>query len=574
MAGAPPVVLRTLVEKSMLERSLTGRFEIHELLRQYAREKLGARPDDAQAAAEAHAAHYLGKLPVWAEALKGPRQVDVLRELDLEVGNLAAAWAWAAENGYIGPLGEGLEGLCLYYDLRTRLEEGLAACQHALDHLPAGQDTRFELLKVRVIAWKAHFLRLLGQHEDAAHLLKRELETLKYSKTASPDTRSIQALLHFELGHAILPNDRLVAREHFQESLVLFEGTGETWRQAQALAGLGMVAHHASTFAEAVAYYQRSLALYESRGDPKSIAGVLIELAHNSLRQGLLEEGELYMQRGCEIYEQIGERAGLAGSYLNLGRLSFWLGRPADGISMIVKAQPIFNDLGLMDDYSFSVLGEAGLSGIIGAYDVAYQRGQQGLSLALANNFQRWEAFARWVLGIAKLGIGEFQTAGDYLEHSVAVYRTIEQNDELGWALTTLAYAKLELEHEASFIESLCEAIQVGLEIHALFTILLALPAAALYFVQQSSTTSGEAADRLIARAVELYALARRYPTASNVQWFEDVAGKRIAAAAAQLPLAVVEAARERGRSQDAFAVARELLAEFSQGLELSTSDS
>ncbi len=72
----------------------------------------------------------------------------------------------------------------------------------------------------------------------------------------------------------------------------------------------------------------------------------------------------------------------------------------------------------------------------------------------------------------------------------------------------------------------------------------------------------------LILRAVELYALARRYPPAGNAQWFEDVAGKRISAAAAQLPPAVVQAARERGRSQDAFAVAQELLAEFSQSTE------
>jgi hypothetical protein len=64
-------------------------------------------------------------------------------------------------------------------------------------------------------------------------------------------------------------------------------------------------------------------------------------------------------------------------------------------------------------------------------------------------------------------------------------------------------------------------------------------------------------------RAVELYALASRYPQVSNAQWFEDVAGKEIAAVAATLKPDVVAAAQERGRARDLEATAGELLAEL-----------
>ena len=64
-------------------------------------------------------------------------------------------------------------------------------------------------------------------------------------------------------------------------------------------------------------------------------------------------------------------------------------------------------------------------------------------------------------------------------------------------------------------------------------------------------------------RAVELYALASRYAFVANSRWFEDVAGKHIAAVAATLPPEVVAAAQERGKARDLWATAEEMLKEL-----------
>ena len=63
---------------------------------------------------------------------------------------------------------------------------------------------------------------------------------------------------------------------------------------------------------------------------------------------------------------------------------------------------------------------------------------------------------------------------------------------------------------------------------------------------------------------MELYALASRYAFVANSQWFEDVAGRHITAAAESLPPEVVVAAQERGRARDLWETARELLGELS----------
>ena len=66
-----------------------------------------------------------------------------------------------------------------------------------------------------------------------------------------------------------------------------------------------------------------------------------------------------------------------------------------------------------------------------------------------------------------------------------------------------------------------------------------------------------------VKRAVEICALASRYLLVANSRWFEDVAGKHIAAAAAAMPPEVVAAAQERGRARDLDATVAELLVEL-----------
>ena len=144
------------------------------------------------------------------------------------------------------------------------------------------------------------------------------------------------------------------------------------------------------------------------------------------------------------------------------------------------------------------------------------------------------------------------------LKESVEVLSTIGQRDEVGWALAWLGYAARGLGERVEAREHLCQALRIAVELRGVFPLVFALPAVALLL-----SDGGDAE-----RAVEIYALASRYPTVANSQWFEDVAGKHIAAAAATLPPDVVAAAEERGRARDLWATAQELLEELESELQ------
>ena len=83
--------------------------------------------------------------------------------------------------------------------------------------------------------------------------------------------------------------------------------------------------------------------------------------------------------------------------------------------------------------------------------------------------------------------------------------------------------------------------------------LLWALPATALLLASEGEKE----------RAVELYALASRYPLVAQSRWFADVVGKQIAAAAETLPAGRVAILQARGRTRDLEAAVTELLAEL-----------
>jgi predicted ATPase len=94
VAGASAGDLRSLISRSLVEPSRTPvagggrgrRFELHDLLRQYAEERLGESPELSTEVRDRHAAYYTAALHAWGEDFKGPRQLAARAEMDIEIG--------------------------------------------------------------------------------------------------------------------------------------------------------------------------------------------------------------------------------------------------------------------------------------------------------------------------------------------------------------------------------------------------------------------------------------------------------------------------------------------------------
>src|SRR5262245_43352354 len=103
-------MLSGLVNKSLLQCEPSGRYTIHELLRQYAEAELEAAKQ-AEHARNAHCVYYTELVSQHMADLKGQRQAAALDAIEVDFENVRSAWQWAVAQRDYAAVGRAVEGL-------------------------------------------------------------------------------------------------------------------------------------------------------------------------------------------------------------------------------------------------------------------------------------------------------------------------------------------------------------------------------------------------------------------------------------------------------------------------------
>jgi hypothetical protein len=167
-------------------------------------------------------------------------------------------------------------------------------------------------------------------------------------------------------------------------------------------------------------------------------------------------------------------------------------------------------------------------------------------------------AFALATLGMAALGSGTPGEAWQLLEEGIALHGEFVHKHWQTLAIALSGYAARGQGQPLQAQQRFGQVLQMAAESRDLVALLYALPGVAALLADGIGRSTPDAE-----RALEVYALAARYPFVANSRWFEDVAGVDVAAAAEALLPEVVRAAQERGRAADPWVVAEELLREL-----------
>jgi predicted ATPase len=143
--------------------------ENHELLRQFAAERLG---EQREALRHRHAAYYSSFVQACTVALSGGNQQQALAEIGQEIENVRLAWQWAVEQAQVEPIEQCLEGLYWFYESNSWFQEIQFFCR-SLEHYNVPM--RFDML-----ARQGFFCHRLAQYDKAKALL---LESLAAAST-------------------------------------------------------------------------------------------------------------------------------------------------------------------------------------------------------------------------------------------------------------------------------------------------------------------------------------------------------------------------------------------------------
>jgi predicted ATPase/DNA-binding SARP family transcriptional activator len=559
VAGASLHNLLALVDCSLLQRdapSRGGRFEMHELLRQYAGEKLGRSPSACQAARDAHCAYYAAALQRWAGDLKGPRQQAALAEMEADVENARAAWEWAVEHEEVEWLGQAMEGLGLFYDWRARYADGEAAFRVAAAKLARGQAALSAdglLAQAAALAWQSHFSQLLGHTEVARRLQQEGLGLLQRPELAGCDTRRERAFLLQEMGAtADLTGRRKEARQPLAQSLALYRELGDRWGTANVLFALSVSAESLGASEEAAQNQQECLSIRRALGDQRGIAYSLSKVAISLYGPGKFDRAEGLAREAVAICRAMGDRASLQTCLWILGLTLYWRGDFDGARVCLEESLAIGRDLGSHVELARLQISLGQIKGAQGQYEEGFRLVQQGLDLAREADDQWGIGYGLVTLGRVSLAQGAYDQARDLLQESTVRFAKTSYSG-LGCAHANLGCAMHMLGDPERARQHVWRGLQIAAETYDIPCLTSIIPAAALLMAGQGR----------VERAVELYALASRWALVANSRWFQNVYGRHVDAAAATLPPEVIAAARERGRARDLRATVDELLDEM-----------
>ncbi|MEE9198086.1 MAG: AAA family ATPase, partial [bacterium] len=173
--------LAALERKSLLHRDLdTGRFWMHEGVRQYAEEKLGSEGDAREAADQAHGTYFAAFVENRWDDLRGRRQQAAHGEIKDDIVNIRAAWRyWVGRKDPAG-LSRFLDGFFLVYDLHGWHHEAVDLLARTVEALQGKrEDIESAVVEARATAIQGYFTSLLGSPEEGLRLAQEAVGTLR-----------------------------------------------------------------------------------------------------------------------------------------------------------------------------------------------------------------------------------------------------------------------------------------------------------------------------------------------------------------------------------------------------------
>jgi predicted ATPase/class 3 adenylate cyclase len=344
VAGATRGPLGRLVDKSLLRAERDGRYDLHELLRQFAAEKLGAEPGAATRTRERHSAFYLELLQRKEPELKGPQQLTALDELEREFENVRGACDWAPQCGQWERLRKSLFACLFFMIVRSRHLEAIALFQHIVDSAAVTESSAEESaqrqgLAAYALTCQSYFFGWLGQVDKRDSCFKRSRAAVHQYGTP------YEIAIHCHL-YAFTRADPEEARALFQRSLAILWEIGDLWQAAYVIRGMGLFVFARGQTLEAKRCYEEALSLFRASGNVHGTSEALLDVGRVAYTLGNYEEGRRLLQESLAIQQAVGLTSTVAESQEVLGEIAYAQGRFAEAEAHVRQEVAIWHEFG------------------------------------------------------------------------------------------------------------------------------------------------------------------------------------------------------------------------------------
>lgn len=396
VTGASGTVLAALVDKSLLQSTAEGRYDLHEMVRQFAATKLGELPAHEEAIREAHSRYYVTFLQGMNEQLWGKSQKRAIRRIAEELDNVRLAWHRAVSQADAGKIRRAGDGLFLFCEVQTRYREAreLFARAHAALAEKGGKQGEALALSILYHGW---FAAYLGDVEAGTALMQRGRTLARQL-----DDGFHEALANYGLGIGAYADGSLAEAEHlFHDALAFFSADDYPAHHAHTLNYLGTIAEHRGEPERAEALHRESLPLHEAAGDEWGVGRTLVHLAEVAAQRGNYEQARRWLEKSLEILRRFEDDRGVIFALNLLAESGRHQGKTAQAREAVEEAVAVASELG---EKNLEVLSRRNLAEVYLNRDEAHQAKEQlHRSLAMAAEVGSQARLSEVLVTVARL---------------------------------------------------------------------------------------------------------------------------------------------------------------------------
>jgi predicted ATPase len=361
-------LMTELVAKSLVnvhqDAGRETRYDYHETIRQYAREKLD-EAGEAEKVRRQHLKYFLELSELVEPAFHGPQQMQWFHRINDERGNIRVALEQAA--GTDTEAGLYLSGRLIRYWEGADLREGLRWSTQFIqkpDSKNYSHGRAKALLAQGIILWHLQqfeaacsaieecivLFRACGDRQgefeglmmmgNIAQFLKGMKEKTEFQKQALTLAQStgdvwMQALALSNL--AWDQRDPQQARKNWEEAIALFKQVGDWRGLAFNLGILGYTVLSNGEIKEAQKFLDESLEVNQHINDKRSMEFVLTAKGQLALLQGEYRQARAFLEEWAILAEEMGNRMGLLWARARLGYVALREGNAAEAHRILVE---------------------------------------------------------------------------------------------------------------------------------------------------------------------------------------------------------------------------------------------
>ncbi len=340
VTGAKLTTMVGLVYKSLLQRQLSGRYEIHELMRQYAAEKLAQNPAALEQALKTHAEYYAEYLNQNEASIRDGSLGPALQDID----NLRASWRQLVTQNNWPAIHKSVLSLSWIYEMKSWFPEETDTFIWAVEILGETDSVTDNAHTFGyLLTFAAHAAQRTGQFERSVAFMNESIRIL----------RDLEAHEELAFAYCIASiigyfSDPTEAYKRVAQSISIFKSLDISWGAAFGLNSLGDITSYGlGNYAEAPHFYREALEINRKSDSRRGIAWSLAGLAAVAFFQGDYVNAKRYWEESIDLFQEVGYKWMVGSIYKDFAQIAEKTGDFKEAQRHYCTVLEIFYDIGV-----------------------------------------------------------------------------------------------------------------------------------------------------------------------------------------------------------------------------------